>query len=280
MGKRAIVALAITISGFIRSVPAEEWNLGVALMNSTFKIEGPKSMGTCFLVGRPSAEKGKVDSILVTAAHVLDNMEGETATVHMRSRQPDGSFKKLLHPMKIRSGNIPLWRRHNDKSVDVAAIRFLCPKEGYVEIVSADLLARDFDLKNVNICPGDDLLSLGYPMGVSANEAGFPILRSGKVASYPILPTSVTKTMMYDFNVYPGNSGGPVFNIRESPRIAGGLKLGGRVHLIVGLVSQEAKVIEERMKGKDSTLIERTPLQLATVVHATFIRETVDLLSR
>ena len=30
---------------------------------------------------------------------------------------------------------------------------------------------------------GDELLCLGYPLGAEANDAGFPILRSGKIAS-------------------------------------------------------------------------------------------------
>ena len=37
------------------------------------------------------------------------------------------------------------------------------------------------------------------------------IRASGRIASYPITPTSKTRTFLLDFEVFEGNSGGPVF---------------------------------------------------------------------
>jgi hypothetical protein len=45
---------------------------------------------------------------------------------------------------------------------------------------------------------------------------GFPILRAGRIASYPILPTADTKTILLDFPVLPGNSGGRLILPTES----------------------------------------------------------------
>ena len=55
------------------------------------------------------------------------------------------------------------------------------------------------------------MMALGFPRGLAANAAGFPILRSGRVASYPIAPAKIFPTFLLDFSVFPGNSGGPVF---------------------------------------------------------------------
>jgi hypothetical protein len=49
-------------------------------MESTFRLEGQGSMGTAFVLGRPFPNQpGKVRYLLVTAAHVLENMKPDTA---------------------------------------------------------------------------------------------------------------------------------------------------------------------------------------------------------
>ena len=55
------------------------------------------------------------------------------------------------------------------------------------------------------------MMTLGFPRGLAANAAGFPILRAGRVASYPVAPARIFPTFLLDFSVFPGNSGGPVF---------------------------------------------------------------------
>jgi hypothetical protein len=63
--------------------PSEELN--TLLMHATFRIAGPKkgqpgsvSFGTVFIMGVPLKDDPKTASIvLVTAAHVLDDIEGD-----------------------------------------------------------------------------------------------------------------------------------------------------------------------------------------------------------
>ena len=72
------------------------------------------------------------------------------------------------------------------------------------------MLANDDLLAKYNIHPGDVLDCLGYPFGFESPVGSFPILRSGKIASYPLLPTKGTQSFLLDFRVFPGNSGSPV----------------------------------------------------------------------
>ena len=71
----------------------------------------------------------------------------------------------------------------------------------------------------IEVAPGSagprTILSMGR---VSADAAGFPILRSGRVASYPLAPASVFPTFLMDFSVFPGNSGGAVFMAQGARR--------------------------------------------------------------
>jgi len=125
-----------------------------------------------------------------------------------------------------------------------------------------------FSLKSYGIHPGDEVTCDGFPL-YAEGPFGFPILRDGRVASYPILPTADTKTFLLDFPVFPGNSGGPAYiadTIR--PNGTGGLiAYGGNRLTIIGLVS------------KERIFAQRIPLGIADIVHATLISETIAQLS-
>jgi hypothetical protein len=258
----AVLCAVLLSAGF---VGAEDLN--VLLMESTFRIAGPAkgegkiSVGTVFLVGRPlKSSPGKASYVMVTAGHVLQDIIGDEAVLWLRRKKPDGTFEALEHRLRIRGRGAPLWTRH--AGADVAVMYVQLPNEAHVVLLSKDLLANDQMMTQYEVHPGDELLSLGFPFGLAANDAGFPILRSGKIASYPLVPAKQYPTFLYDFQVYEGNSGGPVYY--TGSRAFGG-KAARPVNFIAGLVSKHAAIGGQR-------------LQLAAVVPAQFIREAIDSL--
>ena len=83
------------------------------------------------------------------------------------------------------------------------------------------------------------------------------------------------KTFLFDFNVFEGNSGGPVY-IAESIRgYTDRIQIG--VQLLMGLVSEQ-KFAEEKIESLRETRKERYQLGLAIVIPAPFIKETIDRL--
>jgi S1-C subfamily serine protease len=244
------------------------------LMRSTVKIEGPKTAtetayGTGFIVGKQSTKNPNFSFyVLVTAAHVLDGITADTATVHFR--EPAGSgFKRLTSSLPIRKAGAPLWTKHKD--VDIAAMLIIVPNAADLTIIGSVLLATDAMLQKYEIRPGDQLLVLGYPHSLDANDAGFPILRSGRIASYPLTPTKDTKTFLLDFNVFPGNSGGPVFLYQENRFYGGSMHLG-LSHFVLGLVTER---FEKTERDKAGNVLRTETLQLGVVIHANFIEELV-----
>jgi len=238
-------------------------------MRSTFKIQGQTSGGTGFILGKPlAADPKRGFYVLITAAHVLEQIKEDTAILHLR-RSVDTGFTRLATPIKIRKLGTPLWRKHPD--VDVAAMALSLPSDADIALVSTAMLANDDMLRRFEVHPGDELLVLGFPYMAEANEAGFPILRSGRIASYPLTPTKETKSFLLDFNVFRGNSGGPVFMHHEN-RIYGSATNIGVTHFIAGLVSQEQNV-SERIKSLTEELIRTHRLALGVVIHASFIEE-------
>jgi S1-C subfamily serine protease len=244
------------------------------LMRSTFRIQDEKSFGTIFIMGEPIPDQpGKGTFVLITAAHVLDEMKGNTATLFLRKRI-GVAFVKIPYPIQIRNNGSPLWIRH--PKVDVAAMRIVLPQDIDIQIFSTELLADDKKLEELEIHPGDELLVLGFPYGAEANEAGFPILRSGRIAGFPLVPTSETLTFLLDFPVFKGNSGGPVFMHHENRSYKGATNIGV-VRMILGVVSQE-KELEERVQSLSETLFRKHKLGLAIIVHASFVKEVLTML--
>jgi S1-C subfamily serine protease len=254
----------------------QQWfEINTVLMESTIKIEGPNSLGTGFIVGRPILDApGRSRFTLVTAAHVLEDIKGEIATLHMREKT-EGKWNKVRLTVKIRDGKAPLYVRH--KEADVAAMYVSAPKNMINEgILGTQLLMDDDDLRQFEVHPGDEIFALGFPLGLEANEAGFPVLRSGKIASYPLLPTRQVKTFLFDFRVFKGNSGGPVYFF-DSGRVYAKKMHRGVIRFIMGLVSKEA-LVTEKIKSLYVTREENYQLGLAEVVHSSLIKETIAML--
>src|SRR4051794_1976846 len=80
-----------------QSEPAaiELQDVNTILMQSTFRIHGPATdgtgtaVGTVFILGRPlEAQPTKAAYVLVTSAHVLEDIGGHTATLLLREKNP------------------------------------------------------------------------------------------------------------------------------------------------------------------------------------------------
>jgi hypothetical protein len=80
---------------------------------------------------------------------------------------------------------------------------------------------------------------------------------------------------LFDFTVFPGNSGGPVYFVEHSPTINGTVKLGLTVQGIEGIVIEE-RSFSQKVKGLYEERTTKTSLRLGEVVHASFIKELVE----
>jgi len=246
------------------------------MMMNTFKIEGKDSIGSCFLIGKPiKKDPKKARYVLVTAAHLLEQMKGEEATIYLRKKLEDDSFIKIPWKIKIRNRDKPLWVK-NKSGIDVAAIYISVPIDTELKLLPTASFADDEVLLRFEIHPGDEMHCLGFPLGFEANEAGFPILRSGKIASFPLVPTGKNSTFLLDFKVFKGNSGGPVYFVESNRFFAGGTHIG-KIQFIAGIVSQEF-FATEKIKSLYETKEQTYPLALAVVIHASHIINTINQL--
>jgi len=244
-------------------------DLAVDLIHATVQLEQPlgdgtRTVGTGFLISAPGPD-GQPRTVLVTANHVFQKMPGATARIGYRISNPDGTWSYSPQNLKIRDGEgHELWTHHPNR--DVAVISIKAPVDFAKAAIPVNYLAADDTFDKYQVNSGDEMMALGFPRGLSANSAGFPILRSGRVASYPLGPAKTYPTFLLDFSVFPGNSGGPVFISRGS-KTEGVVKTADDQDpgFIAGLLTQQVELNNER-------------LEIGIVTHAKYVREAIALL--
>jgi len=229
------------------------------VMDATFKFFDPDSTSTCFLVRREAPDTAYY---LVTTAHTVERTHGKTAVLVLREPQPDGSYLRHDYTIPIRSGDKPLWVRHEKQ--DVAVLRLADPLPVAVAALPSSVFASGERLKaaGVHIC--SPLFVLTYPQRFEANGAGFPVARHGIFASPPLLPIPTHPTFLADFTTFAGDSGGPVFiEAADGHPLIAGIVLAQHYH-------------EDKMKSEYEERTVRHPLGMGTILHAQYVRETLE----
>jgi S1-C subfamily serine protease len=273
-----VVAAAIFLIGFClgQTTPsAEQQEFNTAMMESTFRIVGNnQAMGTGFIIGRPIPNSPRFAYVFVTAAHVLNDMNSDSATLIVRLQDAQKHWQPTPVSLQLRSSGRPLWLRH--PSADVAVMYVRLPTGTIPAIVPETLLAVDEDFAKYDVHPGDDLNVLGYPLG-AFGPSDFPILRSGRIASYPLIPAKENPYFLLDFRVFKGNSGGPAYLVSYNRTYGGATHLGASVAYVRGLVSEEIGLTIQTQELYE-TRVQTYPISVAKIVPSTLIRETVDML--
>jgi hypothetical protein len=258
------------------------------LLHSTVRIVGSETMGTGFILTRranPQSTVGK--GVIVTAAHLfVENPHDDVVQVTVHASDGRGSWKKEVFSLPIRRGGKRLWVQHD--SADVAAIPI--PEEGFpvdsslqgTTFAADEILASDATIAQLELGPGDELFTFGYPLGFEVN--GFALLRGGYISSYPLMPMSNILTFILDFTNIHGNSGGPVFyyNSSGTRHHGNGLILNSSPQFyILGLVSavvNDTSVHPANVGGHMTGIAEERSIGLASIPNSAAIQATLDKL--
>ena len=191
-----------------------------SFLDSVVALGVPDSQGavrftaTGFLCGhQPDMEtKGKDGYwvFLVTNRHVVAN---KTALM-VRFNGPVGSTPKIYSLPVGDSKEAVHWTFHPDPNVDVAVLLIDAIGETFegvrlsfmtpVHIGSVEMLQR------IAFSEGNEVLVLGFPMGLAGTEQNYVIARQGIIARISDLLDGHSRSFLIDSSIFPGNSGGPV----------------------------------------------------------------------
>jgi len=261
IGLLVIGATLTAIATTATADDAKDEEFNTQLIRATVKISHDKSTGTGFVLS-----DGK-KFILVTAAHVFDGTPDDETTIVFRCKESDGVYRKQPAKLIIRKEGKSAWTKHPTE--DVAAMWLVPPQNADVPKIPLGLLASDELLRKHKVHPGETLSCLGFPHRNESNDSGFSLLRSGPIASFPLVPTTINKTFYLSANTFEGDSGGPVYLTRTTGK--------EDLKFIVGLISGQ-RFLDEEAKMIYGTTKLRHRLGLDIVVHGTFIKETIDRL--
>jgi S1-C subfamily serine protease len=226
---------------------------------------GPALTGTGVLVSDPAPD-GTPRVVLVTARHVLANIPGGQVYLGLHLKNPDGSWRLEWRAQLSVDQGRSLWVQH--PRYDVAVLPVSVPPEVAQAAIPVSWFADAGTLAREEVEAGDPVEVLGYPAGYAADNRGFPILRLGHLASYPLTPET-EGTFLIDSPVVSGNSGGPVFTSRRI----------GRRPPVVGA---EGPQPDEFIAGVIAQQIAPggQPIELGLAVHAVYVRQTLQLLDQ
>src|SRR5260370_1356356 len=139
-----VLAVAIGVAVFqLKASPQAEkdYDINTALMKATFKLEGrtaqgQPTIGTAFVMGRPyphppADQPQKFRIVLITAAHVLSEMQGDQAILHLRRKVNIDNWVRIPFPITIRASGQAIWKKHPD--ADVAVMYIDLPSEILIE---------------------------------------------------------------------------------------------------------------------------------------------------
>lgn len=233
---------------------------------ATFKIANPTSTATSFLVAIHGDDDGEAtNQFVVTAAHVFEQMTGETSQLVVRMESRNGTKARQDVSIRIRENGAPLWHRH--PKFDIAVLVFQPPVGLSLAAIPFDALAEHApDVAEAVWVPS-------FPVQLEADPAGSPILRHGTTASPSQTPSTEHPTFLVDIASFAGDSGAPIIHCMPSgsPQASKSQPACTVLGLVIGLHRETTRTTtphEERTEHRS--------LDLAIAVHATFIRETIE----
>lgn len=273
---RCILVVAISLLAIASPVHSSDLSFVEGVMHSCYQLRGDSgSLGTVVMV----ACTLDVDSehlFLVSARHVFDAIRTDSATLFARLRLDDGDYATILFRIRLRDSAGPLYHCYHNETVDLAGLRL--PPDFLIQHTQYRLTRGTFAtheyFQQAHITVGDKVLVLGYPFGWASETGMFPLLKSGIIASFPLLPIEKRPVFYIDGTFFSGNSGGPVI-LEGASRVAGqSISLGG-LSLIIGLVSFENRTHSFVPFDTSGTFLLET-LKVTGVINSHFV---LDLLA-
>lgn len=117
--------------------------------------------------------------------------------------------KNRVFPVPLYEGDNPKWFVHPEmgKNIDVVALPVEVPEPFYVKPFKKD---RDLIDTRDYVSIGDDLIVIGYPLGIHDSTHNMPIIRNASLASVYPLPYGGQYYFLIDSILHAGTSGSPV----------------------------------------------------------------------
>ncbi|MBN8422118.1 MAG: trypsin-like peptidase domain-containing protein [Verrucomicrobia bacterium] len=207
-----VFLLALSLP-FLGASCAGRMNGSEKMMWSTYPLATFGGAATGFVINHRDARApgGRVP-VVFTSVHVLETMGKGPLIIGFRMPDATGEARVALlafNPPKP-AGKKKFYVRHPD--FDIAAFALHIPPEIAARAdVPSCLKENSLSRNGKALHVGEEVSFLGYPEVLPGTDGAFPLLRSGRVASYPLGTSQAHGRFLINSDVYPGDSGAPVF---------------------------------------------------------------------
>jgi len=218
--------------------------------------------GTGFLVIRKIDEK-QAKVFLATNKHVLHKrpemrQAASRVRLHLNVKNKDGSIvgETAKIPLSLKDGS-KRWREHPEIDIDVLAIDVtpLLVQFPRIERKWADysLFLNQRKQDELDITVGEEILVIGYPLGLRQGATNFPLVRDGIIATRigevlhdeyqekdGTTRTRILRGFLIDGGTIPGSSGSPVV-LKPTPArfVKGKIVLGSSPPpILLGIIAE------------------------------------------
>ncbi len=180
------------------------------LMYLTVRIKSTNGIGTGFFY-EVLTDSGVKCPILITNRHVINDNINEEVTINFHLHQGKHNAKESRE-FKIKT----TWFMHNSLDICFCFIDPVneCIKNETKTFIEYKQINRDYIINNDEIngyAPLDELVMVGYPLGLYNAKYNLPIFRKGYIASHPSVDFAGNKEGIVDMACFPGSSGSPIF---------------------------------------------------------------------
>jgi len=269
------------------------------LMYSTVRIvstqeDGQRSLGTGFFFDFLVDEKTYIPTV-ITCKHVVERGVRGEFLVH-EGEEKGGTIAPSRTSIPILMDDFfQHWIYHPSPDVDLCAMP-LRPLEVLVENQGKHLYKTALD--ETLIWPDDKLMELtaleevvmvGYPIGLWDSANNFPLIRRGVTASHPAIDFDGKSFTVVDIACFPGSSGSPVLIVNEGTYYSKPLSVTvGNRAILLGVLfggpqwTAEGQIVIKPIPTMQPNFVSVTPvmIHLGYIVKAKEILELGKALKR
>lgn len=198
--------------------------------------DGTQGTGTGFIINLCcDKEKHTCVPVIITNSHVVENSTKTILEFCKFDNDGDPIYTESIQ--FVYNGNA--WIHHLDKSIDLQCL-YLIPIVNEIKKMNmhifyipldTDLISDSEKLNSLEAI--EDVIMIGYPIGLSDTHNHKPITRRGITATHPKNNYQGKKETLLDMACYPGSSGSPIFILNQgSYHSRNGIIWGNRIYLL------------------------------------------------